>query len=632
MNAQKFLDDWRAARDHVLRHPAEAPPWMKRANGTGEYAVSIDVAEHFLAPDAPAGDPETMLRLKQLYAVALYRASFTDKARAILEDLHAAGARDSETLGLLGSVYKILSNQSSNPEEKQRLLRASRDFYQLGFQATQNYYCGINAATLSILLDETEEGKRLANETLQALPPKEDAWSVATAAEAYLILEDIDKAKELYRRAVAIGQDRWADIASTRRQCRLLCGKMKGKRALLDSCFPSNNVGFFAGHMIDAPGRPKPRFPAESIPSVEKRIEEWLKRKDIRFAFSSAACGGDILFLEAAQRLGVETNIVLPFAQEFFLNTSVLQGGPEWRPRFENVLSNAASVTVINTDVPDYHASCYDFTNQMIAARAAQRAAASEGRLSALAVWDGRVGDGPGGTPYAVEYWSKGKVPVDIIDPLDPEQDREFNLGEPPVQDPFPVIYTAAPSGVRTTVAALLLLRFKGYETMSEKDFEEFYQKLIAALAMTLAEKGWFPARYGFGSNYLFVWDKLSASNDSTSTGFVREAGLAAMEFLELLRQGEADHKARLEYVLCLDVAPVQIMINPLLNQYAHEGVALSKLGVLTRAVSSGFIHATEAFASLVAFEKIQDFRCSYFGSAGSSLQSPGTRLYHLAK
>jgi hypothetical protein len=268
----------------------------------------------------------------------------------------------------------------------------------------------------------------------------------------------------------------------------------------------------------------------------------------------------------------------------------------------------------------------------MLAARAAQRAAAAEGRLSALAVWDGQAGDAPGGTAYAVEYWAKGKIPIDIIDPLDPAQDREFSLGEPPARDPFPAIYTAAPSGIRTTVAAMLLLHIKGYEKMTEKDFNEFYQKLVGSLALTLAEKGWFPARYGFGAHYLFVWDKSSGSNDSTGTGFVREAGLATLEFMELLRKGTDVHDAKMDYALCLDVAPVQIMINPLLNQYTHEGVALSKLGALTRAVSPGFIHATEAFASLAAFEKIKDFRCTYFGSVGSTLQSPGTRLYHLEK
>ncbi len=62
--------------------------------------------------------------------------------------------------------------------------------------------------------------------------------------------------------------------------------------------------------------------------------------------FSSAACGADLLFVEAALDCGAEVNLVLPFQRDDFVRTSVATGGSEWMPRFDAVLARANRIVM----------------------------------------------------------------------------------------------------------------------------------------------------------------------------------------------------------------------------------------------------------------------------------------------
>jgi len=75
-------------------------------------------------------------------------------------------------------------------------------------------------------------------------------------------------------------------------------------------------VFLFSGHMIDAPDRKEPRFPAdkESIAAaaMAAKLEE-LKAGAEDQAFCGGACGGDILFAEACLERGVRVDVLIPF-------------------------------------------------------------------------------------------------------------------------------------------------------------------------------------------------------------------------------------------------------------------------------------------------------------------------------
>jgi hypothetical protein len=99
-------------------------------------------------------------------------------------------------------------------------------------------------------------------------------------------------------------------------------------------------IVLFSGHMIDAPGRDKPRFPPDKEPIAARAIAEALA--DLRIgpvdvAICGGACGGDLLFAEAARARGARLELHIPFDEPTFLENSVDFADRDWRARYAAV-------------------------------------------------------------------------------------------------------------------------------------------------------------------------------------------------------------------------------------------------------------------------------------------------------
>src|SRR5271166_2096571 len=96
-------------------------------------------------------------------------------------------------------------------------------------------------------------------------------------------------------------------------------------------------VVLFSGHMIDAPGRQKPRFPPDKEPVAATAIASALADLDVGqgdLAICGGACGGDLLFAEAALARGARLELYIPFDEPTFLEKSVDFTDADWRARF----------------------------------------------------------------------------------------------------------------------------------------------------------------------------------------------------------------------------------------------------------------------------------------------------------
>lgn len=163
--------------------------------------------------------------------------------------------------------------------------------------------------------------------------------------------------------------------------------------------------------MVDAPNRPVPRFP----PAQEDAARAAIRAHLLSFApdakgVASGARGGDILFHECARELGVETTILLPFAPEIFLRTSV-RGipGSNWEERFRRLWSRTPASRRIVLNLPEETAS-YITANRAILEHAQ---AAPSWRL--LALWDGNLSGKAGGTDDMIAMTRSLGAPVDVI-------------------------------------------------------------------------------------------------------------------------------------------------------------------------------------------------------------------------
>ena len=181
-------------------------------------------------------------------------------------------------------------------------------------------------------------------ETELAYAGKNTHWQVATIAEASFVLGEMERAEEHYREATRLAGRRFDDIGSMRRNARIVAGHFGEAGNWIDNVLHVPAVVVFTGHMIDAPDREQPRFPPRIEASIAAAIESELQTLNAGFGFAGAACGSDILFLEAMLSRG-QINIVLPFDRDEFLKTSVaITADSSWPARFKRVLERAENV------------------------------------------------------------------------------------------------------------------------------------------------------------------------------------------------------------------------------------------------------------------------------------------------
>ncbi len=621
MSRSLDLKNWLASADAALADPLSAAAWLRQANGRGEYVLAISFARRAFEALEPGNDARAMAPLRQQFALALARSGSLEAALDVLETLRAEGCRDAETLGLLGRVHKDFAEKSSEPGARSGHLERARDYYLEGFRRHSDTYCGINAAALSVWTSRPAEAKALAAGVIGLLPQNGDHWTIATRAEALLILGRTDEARADYVEAGSIAGARRADFASTLRQCRLLGRALGGEAVRVAGELPRGAVAVFAGHRPDLPGRRKPRLPAEALPGLRGRLLEWLRENRVRIVYSSAAAGSDLVLLDCARELGLERHVFLPYPEEGFLRRSVGECGPEWVEKFREALAQADTVTVVEDQTPQDDGAALRFCIKLLTAAASSMASAADWPLKPLAVWDGLPAAGPGGTADSVAFWNSAGLSVKILHPLEPARDAVREATAPAASSrPFASIYAAHPDGVGSEIAVLLALHVVGYGNLPDNGFVALDRDVFGGVADLLAARGWSASCQGAFGDYIFPW---------TSTA---EAGVAALEILEELERGAAGHGLEVGFSLCLHVAPMQTVVNPLLHVYSLEGRAAVELSRWTRRLPPGVVHATGRFAHLAALEKARGFSCSHVGSLDARGEPFGFELLRLRK
>ena len=102
----------------------------------------------------------------------------------------------------------------------------------------------------------------------------------------------------------------------------------------------------FTGHRVDAPNQSpeKARFPRtpEAEQAARRMIEAALRNEmnqegGVSFGIAGGACGGDILFHEVCESLGIPTRLFLALPQLQFQVELVNRGGPAWVERYRTL-------------------------------------------------------------------------------------------------------------------------------------------------------------------------------------------------------------------------------------------------------------------------------------------------------
>ena len=582
-----------------------------RALKQGAPLVAFDAADAGLRRFP--GDP----RLRQLVALALARSGASRHANALLHALVADGHTDEESLGMLARTYKDLWTRETAPEVRPQHLEQAFRWYLEAYGVTGGYWTGINAATMAWLLGDEAQSRGLASrvrEQCVALreqtPDRDSYWLLATLGEAALLLRDVAAAEAYYRAAVRLGAHGVADEVSTRRNARLILRHGGMDPAPIDACFEVPRVAVFAGHLIDRPGRPSPRFPPEWEEAVAKEIRARLHRHGIGFGFAAAGSGGDILFLEGLLDRGAEAHVVLPYNREQFMEDSVdYLEGSSWAERYRHVLEQAAQVTTASHQRMPGGAMSYEFGFLLLDGMAVVRAEELETDLVCLAVWDGQPGDGPGGTAASIEHWRRAGRHVDVVDL------RSLPVPRPAVtvlthdRDEGEVVEPTADanaSGFDAQLVGLLFADAVGFSTLTEEQIPRFVSGYLQRMAETIAACEEPPLVCNTWGDGLYLVFRT-----------VQETGRCALRLNEALRSTDWTRHglpANLSLRVAVHAGPVYACVDPITARVNYLGGHVALAARIEPVVPPGEVYGSGAFVALAKSWQVRDFSCDYVG------------------
>jgi tetratricopeptide (TPR) repeat protein len=444
----------------ILVLAEETPTWVLRKEARclagkallklGLYNLALEQFESALAIDPT--DLESLCSI----GVILGRLNKHHEAEIWIRDILDIHTNDPDCWCLLGRAQKTeWVHRWRIPERsgaEMRLIAASQEAllheaiepYQAAFRTDpRHFYSGINALTLRYLLRHLGCADN-SPVSLQALeggvrwsclaPLDKDPrnyWARASLANLELLVSNEPTVIRAHRYAVAAAENDWFALDSSRQQLTILRDLdfrpeivktaleiYEYELARIAPAKAPRKAILFSGHMIDKPGRQEPRFPAEkerkaAIAIAQKLEELGVGPEDI--ALCGGACGGDILFAEACLARNVPLTLYLALPEPEFVERSVAVGGSEWVDRFYAVKQDPRVKTLIAPEVlgpapkganPFARNNLWMLYTTLVHGPECARF---------VTLWNGREGDGPGGTKDMVDRMKKHSRPPCII-------------------------------------------------------------------------------------------------------------------------------------------------------------------------------------------------------------------------
>ena len=407
---------------------------------------------------------------RYLQALAMARLGEPHAALQLYDRNRVEEIGTEDSVALKGRLLKDLAVRARGTEQVE-LFRQSSQAYRLAHQLSDGYFSGINSATTSFLAGDEDEARELAAAVGRRpdVAQPNDYFAAASAAEAMLVGGDVAQATALYAAARRRSDASPGMIASTARQVKLIASRLsisdQERLALLASIRPTPVI-HYCGHMVRA------GWQAEE--EIAAAVGAILRETEALIAYGSLACGADILIAEAILALGGELHVVLPFAEEDFLRTSVHVGGSQWAARYEKAREAAASVTFATqmrcVDDEEQFAYC----TKLMMGLAQLRAEIMQAHTFQLAVWDGAPATGAAGTAADCAEWARlgGETRVISV-----PRDR-------------PALQSAAaiemPNRPHWTLRSMLFADFAGFSRLDEDRLSRFLEVVMGRIATVL--------------------------------------------------------------------------------------------------------------------------------------------------
>jgi len=461
-----------------------------------------------------------------------------------------------------------------------------------------------------------------------------DYWLWATVGEASILAGDHDGAVQYLPRAADLMLHRGAvgDLVAMLLNLKLLAdGGATQKPDWLQERI--GNLVVFAGHRIDPPqwaaGARQPRFPNDPplVGQVQGAIRRWVNELNVRIGFCSLACGSDILFAEAMLARNAELHVVLPFARDDFLRTSVDYGSNQpslrvWRYRFEAVLAQLPTDHLHFATEEPYLGDdlLFAYTNTYLQGLALVRARQYLTEPVALVVLDPDAKAWGGGTRDFFNQWDQARFKTTVIDLA---KLREGVRAAPLVPDPPSPPST--PSELPRAIRSMLFADVANFSKMNEELAPRFFARFPQAVADTL--KG-FTGRYllanTWGDGFFAVFDAVA------------DCAAFALELID--RVGEALDWQAMGFP---DVNPLRVGLHagpvfeldkdPVLGRRNFFGQHVNRTARIEPVTMPGCAYASEQFAALLTVKAADSYRCDLIGVEKLPKKAGAYALYRVS-
>jgi class 3 adenylate cyclase len=610
----------------VLRLRAEGFHWGSDPELYCELtAASLAAGDHTLVYDfANEGlrvvdEPRCKLMLVRDRALALAHEGRVEEAEEQLLGWLGRCQEGSAERREIASALGRLSKGAWYADGSAESLAQAIHWYRIGFEEGDgDVFPAVNVAALHAMGGDAEQARIWAEKVITV--GDESVWGLASRSEALLILGDVEAAANCYRRYFTAQRNSPRDIAVTRMQAERLVAALGCGSGWLDDSLPLPKILVFAGVV---PGGS--RFPESEEARVRAEIRSELERLRPVAIYCSAAAGSDILLLEEAAALRIETQVILPAVAEEFRKFSIEPFGGRWAERFDCCIADAARVEVLGRHFPPEaeHSLMFSYGNDVLLGSAMLRAKHGGFSLSALAVWDGQPSRGQGGTGDFVARWNaraavRERWPAaKVISPSPLAGGDVSGRG-------YARVLTG--TGSRQELCAMLFADVKNYSSLTELMlplFEGWYLREISKL-MDASEI--VPATVNtWGDAVYMVFNS------------VRGCGDFALAMSERLNGSDAAWRASglppgLAIRTAVHAGPVFRSNDPVTRSFAFTGSHVTHAARLEPVTQPGQVYATEAFAALAALGDVDSFSCNYVGQRKMAKGYGAAGVYRLMK
>jgi hypothetical protein len=524
--------------------------------------------------------------LDYLEVLTLARLGDTDRGLQLYRDYRIDEMGGVDALSLKARLLKDQAFSGGGRPNHDKLLEAC-GWYSAVYRETRSNYPAINAATLAQIAGRTRLAASLARAVAKqcVADARADYFSLATHAEALLILGDVEAARRTLIQALAAPDADPGARSTTVLQLRRLAAATAdpgGVQSLLELVRPPK-VAMFCGNIF------------VSDPQIEARLAGEMARviaeEKVGFAYGALAAGSDILIAEQLLEGGAKLHVVLPFAEADFLAQSVAPAGGSWLKRYAECKARAASIAYASHMSYVDGGAQFAYGSKVAMGLARLRARHLNSDALQLAIVEGGGVGTLSGSDIG-DWRATGGRSVVV----------EAGQLTRPAAAPAP----AQRSPVERGTYGLMFMDYPGFATLDERVLPIFYEEVMVRTAQVLRRYGAVTRETNSWGDAVFV-----VFNDATS------AAAASLDMCEQFAQVDCAALGVPEGTamrVALHYGPTYVGQDPVRQGVAHYGTEISRAARIEPVTPSGSVYVTESFAAVLEMDAPGRFVCNYVG------------------